>query len=138
MIAVLLTSRLIVDNIARKNTRFTRLFIGYLLFMLIFPLSGIFSPYYAPREGLYGFLVGASYFIPFVAAYYAVDFRTMRKDYFAYLLLAFGFCLSAQVLVIYFQHMKDIFSGNFYNVLIRTGWGIKNNIGGSLRKRLIQ
>lgn len=132
MIAVLLTSRLIVDNIARKNTRFPRLFIGYLLFMLIFPLSGIFSPYYAPRESLYGFLVGASYFIPFVAAYYAVDFRTLRKDYFAYLLLAFGFCLSAQVLVIYFQHMKDIFSGNFYNGLIRTGWGIKNNIGGML------
>lgn len=132
MIAVLLISRLIVDNIARKNTRLPRLFFGYLLFMLIFPLSGVFSPYYASREALFGFLVGVSYFIPFVAAYYAVDFKTLRKDYFAYLLLAFGLCLSAQVLVIYFQHMKDITSGNFYNGLIRTGWGIKNNIGGML------
>ncbi len=137
LIFLITLSRILYGVIRKEHHPRPKLLIGYLLLALIFPLGGLFSPYYSLKNAEYGLLVSFSYLVPFLLSYYLVDYTTLRKDYFAHLLVALGLLLSGELVVIYITHFDNLPNGTFQGGLIRTGWGIKNNIGGMLALSIV-
>ena len=125
LIVLFVGGRLIFDLITNKERRCyrPRLMIGYIVFGLALIFGGVGSPYYSSRDFIFGLVeflaLAGSYFI----LMYIIEWKDIKKDYYAYLVLFYGLALVIEVFVIRFTNG---------GAAIRTGWGINNNIAGQL------
>ena len=125
LIVIFVGGRLIFDLVSNKERRCyrPRLTIGYIIFGLALMIGGINTSYYSLRDftfGLVEFLaLAGSYFI----LIYIIDWKNIKKDYYAYLVLFYGLALVIEVFAIRFMNG---------GAPVRTGWGINNNIAGQL------
>lgn len=123
-ICISLIGRLIIDLVTEKERRkhYPRFLVGYVAVLIAYVMGGAFSKYYDAKTFGFGLLefvsIGGFYFY-FV---YTIDWKKINKDYFAYLFLFFGLAISAEIIVLIAQKSEEI----------TTGWGIRNDIGGTL------
>lgn len=137
MIFLITLSRIIYGIWKKEFHPRPRMLFGYLALCTSFPLAGVLSPYYSSKNIAFGLLLSFSYLVPYLLSYYLIDYRTLGKDYFAHLLTALGLLLSGELLFIYASHFQELIGGTFYNGFIRTGWGMKNNLGGMLSLSIV-
>lgn len=104
------------------------------LLSVAYLLGGIGSLNYiqvAPRNLLFAFLQGASIWAPYLLFGGGVNWKNVRRDYFAWIGFFAGAVLLCQLGWIYLS--KDIIvNGVIHRSEIFTGWGIHNNLGGML------
>lgn len=132
VIVVTLVSRFIYDAIKKKLNPYPEIITFMLPLLVALPLGGLFYNGSTYKDSIFGLAVSASFIVPFFFIYFQVDYKTLRKDYFAYLLFFLGYLLVFQILGIYILNLDRIKEGTFDINYFFTGWGIKNNIGGML------
>ena len=107
---------------------------GMLLLTGAYLLSGVGSTDYAaraPQNLLFALLQGASILLPYLLFSGGVDWKNVRKDYFAWTGFCMGIVLMCQILWIYCS-ANVVVAGVIHRENIYTGWGIHNNLGGML------
>ena len=129
LIALCFITRFIFDYKKGKRIHASKNMLGFLILALTFIPGGLFTEKYGIHSVLFGLGVVASFAIPYFSAYFLVDFEKEKKDYFARVLVGAGFVLIAEVLFAYFSHFDAILDGTFSGEMVRTGWGVKNNVG---------
>ena len=126
LVVMFAIGRLIFDLIIEKERRkqYPRFLIGYVAILLSFSLGGMFFPDHSINDftfGLREFLaLGGMYFYYF----YTVDMKSIKKDYFAYLLFFFALAVSSQILI------EAIRSG--VDKPLEVGWANRSGLGGTL------
>ena len=107
---------------------------GMVILSIAYLLGGIGSLGYrqvAPRNLLFAFLQGAAIWAPYLLFGGGVDWKHVRKDYFAWTGFFAGGVLLCQLGWIYLSN-DIIVDGVIHRYQIYTGWGIHNNLGGML------
>lgn len=107
---------------------------GMLLLAAAYLLGGINTPGYwenLSRNLLFAGLQGASVCVLYVLFSGGVDWKNVRKDYFAWIGFCAGAVLLCQILWIYLRE-DIIVDGIIHRNRIYTGWGIHNNLGAML------
>lgn len=111
-----------------------RLLPGMLLLAAAYLAGGIGIPGYwenAGRNFLFAFLQGASVWVLYVLFSGGVDWKRVRRDYFAWIGFCLGCVLFFQLLWIYLTQ-NVVVEGVIRRSRIYTGWGIHNNLGAML------
>ena len=107
---------------------------GMLILSAAYLLGGIGSLNYAqvaPKNLLFAFLQGAAIWAPYLLFGGGVDWKNVRKDYFAWIGFFAGAALLCQLIWIYIRS-DIIVDGVIHRSEIYTGWGIHNNLGAML------
>lgn len=118
----------------RLFTSKRRLLFGMLLLWVAYMLSGLNSPaypQYLKKNLFFAFIQGASVTVPYFVFAALVDWKNVKKDYFAWIGVGGGLVLLGQFLWIY-ATQPVIQNGIIDRNLIYTGWGMYNNMGGLL------
>lgn len=117
--------RLIFNLITDKNKRHYKhyLLIGYLTFGVTLMTAGINTPYYNYREFTFGLVEFLSLFGSYFLLMYLIDWKDMKKGYFAWLMMLYGLAICIEVIV------TEIID---HGTWIKLGWGIDNNVAGQL------
>lgn len=123
IVIIFMFGRLIFDLITNKDRRhhYPRFLIGFVVLGLAYIFGGSFTSYIDGKSMLFGLreiLSICGFYFYFL---YTIDWKSLRKDYFAYLFLFFGLAVSLEVWVFIFQGLE-----------VTTGWGIRNDVGGTL------
>lgn len=122
--------RLVSDKTLFRGTK-PRLLSGMLILCAGYLLSGIGSDAYPDAIGknlFFAFLQCVALLVPYLLFCYGVDWKNVRRDYFAWVGFSTGCLLVAEVFGIYLQH-PVIVNGIIQRKEIFTGWGIHNNLG---------
>ena len=118
-----LLMRFIFELITEKKRRkqYPRLLIGYAALFVSYLIGGIFSEYASLESTLFGFREIASICATYFLFLYIINFKRMKKEYFAWLLLFYGLAISAEALVFVFKGES-----------VTPGWGVYNDVAGTL------
>ena len=130
LIAVTLITRITFEIITKKErVRYPKLTAGFAVLGLTYILGGIFSGHYDGRTAFFGLVQILALSFTYFVFYFVIDFKKVRKDYFAVLFTAIGFMLVGEVfgMLHYAGFFKDF--DKFNRGLLFTGWGVYNNIG---------
>jgi len=121
-----------------KNMGYKKLFTkkrallwGMLALGVAYMLSGIGSKHYSEiylKNLLFAFLQFASIFLLYFVFSATIDWKKVPKNYFAYLGMAFGLIVVAEIFFA-FLFKSAINEGVIFTGPLRTGWGMKNNVG---------
>ena len=133
VIALALVFRLIRDA-NRFFTARPKLLSGMLILTAAYLLSGIGSDAYPAALGknlLFALLQGAAIILPYWLFSAGVDWKNVRRDYFAWVGFGTGCLLVLQIVGIYCTG-SIVIDGVIHRRNIFTGWGMYNNIGGLL------
>lgn len=133
MIAAALIYRIVRDRRSFFATKF-RLLPGMLILAGAYLLSGLGVPGYkgtAANNLLFAFAQSAAIVFPYLLFSVGVDWKNVRKDYFAWIGFCLGGVLICQILWIYFS-TNVVVDGIIHRDRIYTGWGMYNNMGGML------
>lgn len=134
---VTLLVRLLTDKEWGRKAFFTKkraLTGGFLLLSLTYLASGIGSDNYktlASKNLIFAFVQAASVALPYLLFSGGVDWKKVRKDYFAWIGFGVGCVLLGQILWTY-ATTDVVVAGSIERKLIFTGWGMYNNMGGLL------
>lgn len=121
LIFLVIFPRFIYELVTKKERRSHKpyLLVGYIFLGFSFTLGGVNSSTFSLRDvtfGLVEFLaLSGCYFI----LLYIIDWRKMKSDYYAHLMMFYGLALVIEVIV-----SLILTNGK----TVRTGWGIGNNI----------
>ena len=121
-----------------KNMGYKKLFtkkrallLGMLILGASYMISGIGSKYYGEiylKNLLFAFLQFASIFLLYFVFSATINWKKVPKNYFAYLGMAFGLIVVAEIFFAFL--FKPVIQGGAIHVgHLRTGWGMKNNVG---------
>lgn len=133
-LAVVIALAMIFRTVANKDRFFTakpKLHRGMLVLLAGYLLSGIGSTAYPAAIGrnlLFALLQGGAILIPYWLFSCGVDWKNVRKDYFAWIGFCTGGVLMCQVLWIYLTG-NVVIDGVIQRRHIFTGWGMYNNMG---------
>lgn len=107
---------------------------GLGLLAIAYMLSGIGSaayPQMLPNNLLFALIQATAILAPYLLFSGGTDWKSIRKDYFAWVGFGAGCLLLAQILFIYHTN-HVIIDGVIHRGQIYTGWGMYNNLGGML------
>lgn len=130
LILVALTVRLIRD----RKTFFSakpKLLPGMLALAGAYLLSGIGNPAAFGKNTLFALLQSAAIMLPYWLFTGGVDWKNVRRDYFAWVGFGTGCLLVLEIIGIYCGD-RIVVNGIIQRRSIYTGWGMYNNIGGFL------
>ena len=136
-LSVCIVAALIFRLIKDKQRFFTAkpiLLSGMLVLLGAYLLSGIGSAAYPEaiaKNLFFALLQGAAIILPYWLFSCGVNWKNVRKDYFAWIGFATGGVLICQILWIYYSG-NVIVDGIIHRKYIFTGWGMYNNIGAML------
>lgn len=122
-----LITRLILAIKFEKKKQKPALTIGFIIITFFMAIGGIFTKYYELRSLFYGLLVGFTLAVCYFYFFYTIKFENVRKDYIAYTFMLIGLAVGIEVLESY---SSFIWNKEFRREEIKTGWGIRNNVGG--------
>ena len=131
---VLLTVRIVLNYKEGTNRFFAkkrRLLSGFLLLGLSFFLGGVGQAEYTFLNVRYSFVLFISMFLFYYCLVALVDWKSVPRDYFAWIGFFFGILISLEVVNICLLP-GVIVNGQISKNGIYTGWGINNNIGAML------
>lgn len=121
----------IIVNRSFRNLRRGRLHLGYILLIAGLICNGFFADDYTFKN----LASGLSFSVTFVGIYFVAKagVRDTRENvrYFSYLCLVYGLVVCVQLCLAYFMNKPFIESG-YNKLLLHTGWGMSNSIGGAL------
>lgn len=131
--AVSIISRLIFEIITKEEKRkLPKLTWGFLAVGLSYVLGGLLSEYYDIKTIFFGFVQICALSFCYFYFYMTVDFKKVKKTYFAYLVTIIGVLLVFESLgMLYYSGFFTI-SGYFTRNLLYTGWGTNNNVAACL------
>ena len=129
---MILTRILLNIFVTKKKYTFPRFFISILIFLVASTLGGINTPFYAKNTIVFGLMVGLFMLIPYKGLYFVVDFKKIKEDNFAYILLAFAIVLIVEEANALLPEVFEATTVGDFKDICRTGWGICNNIGAEL------
>ncbi len=133
ILAVCILSRLIFDIVAHKERRkFPLLSVGFVALGISYVLGGLFTSYYKLDTVFFGLTQIISISISYFFFYYTVDFKKVKKSYFAFLMIVMGFLLCGETLGMLQSGGFFTTEGEFYRGNLYTGWGIYNNVAGAM------
>lgn len=101
---------------------------GMLILTIAYALSSIGNPASAVKNILFSLVQGASILVPYWLFSGGVDWKKVRKDYFAWIGFSAGGLLVLQILWIYCTG-DIVIDGIIQRRHIYTGWGMYNNMG---------
>lgn len=133
VVAVALLYRLIRDRRKVFATK-PRLVWGILILMAGYLLGGLGAGVGAEvtrKNLLFAGLQGLAILLPYLLFCVGVDWKTVRKDYFAWVGFFAGCLLVAEIIWIYLT-AGVVTEGVIDRNRVFTGWGMRNNIGGLL------
>ena len=137
IIAFVLTfvlSRLVFELVKNKEKRHLKpaLWMGYVFLGVCFVLGGLLSPYYESKTVIYGLVTFLTLSVCYFLLLYLIDWKKVNKDYFAYLMTAYGLVVTFEV--IYMQIAIKAGNTAFISDIgqLFTGWGMRNNIAGQI------
>lgn len=133
LIAAAVIYRVIRDRRTFFNKKY-KLLIGMLILLGAYLLGGLGSPGYrdtAAKNLLIALLEGGSIIVPYFLFSGGVNWKEVRKDYFAWIGFCLGGVLMCQILWAYLT-ADVVIDGVIHRGNIYTGWGIHNNLGGML------
>lgn len=112
---------------------------GMLLLTLAYALGGLRTEGFGLQSIAFGLLQGGAIVLPYFLFSGGVDWKRVRKDYFAWIGFAAGCLLVTELLWLYCT--KDIVTTQAVGLLIHrqniyTGWGMYNNLGAMLAMML--
>ncbi len=126
----------IVLNYKRGERKFfavkRKLLSGFLVLGAAFALGGVGQPDYTFSNIRYAVILFISLFLFYYCLVALVDWKSVPRDYFAWVGLFFGLLLTAEVLNIYVSFDVVNAKGQIDASKLYTGWGVNNNIGGML------
>lgn len=133
LIVLFIIPKLIYDIVKHKERRVRpALWLGYVFLLPCYVLGGLFSPYYDGRTALFGLInflsISGVYFI----LLYAVNWQSVRKDYFFWVMLTLGLIVATEAI---FMFVASSLGNTFYldeSGNIFSGWGMRNNLGGQI------
>lgn len=129
LISLLVISRIIFDLIKHKERRkFPKLLFGFVALGLTYLLGGLFSPYYSFKTFIFGIIQIIALSFTYFCFYYTVDWKNVKKDYFALLFTSIGFLMVIEIFNMLIEAGFFITQGAFSRSSIYTGWGINNNV----------
>lgn len=125
LIVLVIGTRFIFELVTNKEKRHYRPYLlpGYLAFGVALMTAGLGSQYYSLREFTFGLVEFLALFGCYFLLMYLIDWKNIRKDYYAWLVLFYGLAIAVEVFV-----LRTLSGGS----RVRTGWGINNNIAGQL------
>lgn len=97
-----------------------------------FLLAGVGQREYSFLDFRYAAVLFLSLFLVYFFLILLVDWKTVRRDYFAQIGMFMGLIVVVELLNIYFQGNVIDELGHINKDLVFTGWGISNNLGGVL------
>jgi len=125
LIAIFVGGRLIFELISNKEKRNYRPYLtySYIAFGLCLICAGINTPYYSIKEFTFGLVEALALSGCYFLLIYLINWKDIKKDYYAYLTLFYGLALVLEVFVLRMMNNGEH---------IRTGWGVNNNVAGQL------
>ncbi len=133
---LVLAARLVYELIAKnfKPKSMPKLTYGFLALGLVYIIAGIFSDTYTPKSSLFGLLEIVCLCLTYFYFYYTVDFSKRKPDEVMLMFTAIGFGLLIEIVGMYAAPnvVERIIRGNFFRSLLKTGWGVYNNVGGMM------
>lgn len=131
--AVFAISRLVFEIVTKEEKRkLPKLTWGFVALGLAYVIGGIFSGYYDGRTAFFGFTQIASLCFCYFYFYFTVDFKKVKKSYFALLGTTIAVLLLFEIVgMLYFSGFFSI-TENFNRGLLYTGWGINNNVAAAM------
>ncbi len=135
VIVVVLMARFVYEAcFVRREKKMPRLTIGYVLLGIAYIFGGMLSPYYTKKTVIFGLVQIISISVFYFFFYYTVDWSKRKPHDFAVIFTAVGVGLTLEIVAIYcnpevLQAYKD---GKFERLMLATGWGIHNNLGGMM------
>lgn len=131
LIAITLITRLTFDIKTKKKerVRYPKLTAGFAILGLTYILGGIFSGHYDGRTAFFGLVQILALSFTYFVFYFGIDFKKVKKDYFAVLFTAIGFMIVGEVIGMLYYADFFINYKEFNRGLLFTGWGVYNNIG---------
>ncbi len=135
-IGVFLIARLFFELfvIRRKRTHKPRLMWGFLALGAAYLISGIGTDGYGGKELAYAALQIVSLCATYFYLFYTVDWSKRKPGDAAAMLCAIGIGLLIEIVAMYFRPevMDAIANSTFHRALLKTGWGVYNNVGGMM------
>ena len=130
LIALTIIPRIIFEVKTKKErVRYPKLTAGFVILGLSYILGGIFSGHYDGRTAFFGLVQILALSFTYFTFYFLIDFRKVKKNYFAVLFTAIGFMLVGEVIgMLYYADFFTKYE-HFNRGLLYTGWGVYNNIG---------
>ncbi len=120
--------------VKRKTKGMPALTFGFIALGIAYLLSGIGTNGYGGQELLFAFVEILSLCITYFYFYYTVDWGKRSKSDCVSLLIAIGVGLFLEIIGMYIQPevIQAIKEGKFHRGLLRSGWGVYNNVGGMM------
>lgn len=130
---IVLTIRIIVNfkEGLFKGARW-KLLTGFAVLSLAFLLGGIGQSEYDFRNLIYSVLLIVSISLLYIALMVLVDWKTVHKDYFAWIGMIMGFIVALEVASLYVQGGVIGEDGQINMGKIVNGWGVNTNMAGVL------
>lgn len=127
ILSISFITRLIIDIYRKKNLKKPKFLLSITLLSLFLVLGGIGSDYYKGMSSIYGMLVGISFGFVYLFLHFTIDSKNLKLDYFARVFMYIGLGITIQIINMYYNagFTNDVFDRG----LLRTGWGIYNNVG---------
>ncbi len=107
---------------------------GFFLLGIVYLLSGAFTPDYGGKQLAYAALQILSLCITYFYFYYTVDWEKRKAGDAAAMFSAVGVGLFLEIIGLYLQPtiMEAIQTNTFERLMLETGWGVYNNVGGMM------
>lgn len=127
--AVFAITRLVFEIITKEEKRkLPKLTWGFLALGFSYILGGLLTKYYDGRTAFFGLVQILSLSFCYFFFYFTIDFKKVKKTYFAFLVTVISLILLFEVLGMLYYAGFFASNGNFSRSLLYTGWGINNNV----------
>ncbi len=131
--AVMLLSRLIFELVKNGEKRriFPKLSFGFLALGITYITAGFFSDTYIPKSSLFGLLEIVCLCITYYFFAFTVDFSKLKADRVMFMFSVIGLGLFIEIIAMYLTPaaLAAIAEGKFHRAMLKTGWGVYNNVG---------
>lgn len=120
--------------VRRKVKRMPALTLGFVVLGIAYLLSGAYTEGYGGKELAFSALQIISLCITYFYLYYTVDWEKRDVGDCAMMLSCVGIGLFLEIVGMYLQPtvIEAIKNGKFNRALLRSGWGVYNNVGGMM------
>ena len=126
--AVLFAARFLSLLILGGKRKTPELTFGFLFFSVALVAGGAFSGYWGERTAVFALVEIASLAAVYFYFYFAVNWKSVPKNYCMTLFFALGVGVAAEIVGMYF--LPDVLFESYINrTNMFTGWGIYNNVG---------
>lgn len=133
IVATLLVTRFVFDLIKHPERRkIPALAFGFLALGIAYLLGGLFSEYYSGKTVFFGLVQILSLSFFYFLFFYTIEWKEVPHGYFGIVFTSVALGLVVEVVGMYFDPALWAEDGTFIRGNLVTGWGLYNNVGGTI------